>query len=125
LILQRENEVPAIVIRLDPEKLEHADLDLRYEIPDQLAQRSAGLIENDGYDYESSSNAMQIYLQTPDLDTALPQVISFLETEHLHGNRLAHAAQVGISESDASAAREFRVVYPPGSSGVIVPPTAP
>jgi hypothetical protein len=114
--------MPSIVIRLEPEKLEHPDLDLRYEIPDQLAQRSAGLLKDDGYDYESSGKAMQIYLRTPDLESALIQVISFLETEHLHGNRLADAAQVGISESDASASREFRVVYPPGTSGVILPP---
>jgi hypothetical protein len=113
------------VIRFDPARLEHPDLDLRYEIADQLAQRSAGLIRADGYDYESNGNAMQIYLQTSDLDSSLPRVISFLETEHLHGNRLAHAAQVGISESDASAAREFRVVFPPGMSGVILPPAAP
>ena len=115
----------SIVIRLDPEKLEHSDLDLRYEIPDHLARRSAGLIKDDGYDYESHGNAMQIYLQTPDLGSAVPQVISFLETEPLHGNLLAHAAQVGISESDASATSEFRVVYPPGTSGVIMPPAAP
>ena len=117
--------MPSMVIRLDPAKLLEPDLDLRYEIPDLLAERSAGLIKDDGYDYERHGTAMQIYLWTSDLNSAVPQVIAFLETEHLHGNRLAEAAQVGISEADASATREFRVVYPPGTSGFILPPTVP
>jgi hypothetical protein len=114
--------MPSMVIRLDPEKLAQPDLDLRYEIPDLLAQRSGGLILDDGYDYEPQGNAMQIYLRTTDLDSAVPQVVKFLETERLHGNHLAAAAQVGISEAEAAAATEFRVVYPPGGSGVILPP---
>lgn len=114
----------SIVIRLDPAKLENPDADLRYEIPDRLARRSGGLIRDDGYDYESNEDVMQIYLKTADLALALPQVVAFLETERLHGNQLALAAQVGISESDASAAAEFRVVFPPGASGVILPPAA-
>ncbi|HXU81283.1 MAG TPA: hypothetical protein VN914_07790 [Polyangia bacterium] len=114
-----------MVLRLDPEKLDNPDLDLRYEIPDLLAERSAGLIMDDGYDYEPNGNVMQIYLRTPDLNSALTQVIAFLENEHLHGNHLGDAAQIGISESDASATREFRVVYPAGASGVIVPSTVP
>jgi hypothetical protein len=116
--------VASIVIRLDPAKLENPDADLRYEIPDRLAQRSAGLIQDDGYDYESSGDVMQIYLKTADLDSALLQVVAFLETEGLHGNQLARAAEVGVSESDASAATEFRLAYPPGKSGVILPPAA-
>ena len=114
--------MPSIVIRLEPEKLLNADLDLRYEIPDLLAERSGGLIKDDGYEYEARGNAMQIYLRTPDLESAVPQVVAFLETEHLHGNRLADAAQVGISEADASVTKEFRVVYPPGTTGFIQPP---
>jgi hypothetical protein len=121
----RKNTVESIGIRLDPAKLEHADLDFRYEISDHLAQRSAGLIRDSGYDYESDGNALQIYLQKPDLASAVPQVVSFFETERLHGNLLARAAQVKISDADASTATEFRVVCPPGRSAVILPPAKP
>jgi hypothetical protein len=120
-----ENKMPSIVIRLDPEKLQNPNLDLRYDIPDLLAERSAGLIKEDGYDYEPHGDAMQIYLSTSDLNSAVPRVVAFLETEHLYGNHLAHGAQVGISEADGSDAREFRVVYPPGASGLILPPAFP
>lgn len=119
------SEMPSMVIRLDPEKLDNADLDLRYEIPDLIAERSARLIMDDGYDYEPHGKAMLIYIRTPDLNSAVRQIIAFLENEHLHGNHLADAAQIGINEADASATREYRVVYPPGASGVITPPTAP
>jgi hypothetical protein len=114
--------MPSIVIRLDPVKLDNPDADLRYEIPDLLSQGSGGLINDDGYDYEPGGNAMQIYLKTADLAGAVQQVVRFLETEHPHGNDLAPAAQVGISESEASDVTEFKIVYPPAASGVIVIP---
>ena len=117
--------MPSMVIRIEPDKLQDADLDLRYEIPDLLAERSGGLIKDDGYDYEPHGNAMQIYLRTLDLDSAVPQVVAFLETERLHGNHLSDAAQVGISEAEASATKQFRVVYPAGASGFILPPAVP
>ena len=113
--------MPSIVIRLDPSRLQDPDLDLRYEIPDLLVTRSGGLIKDDGYDYEPEGNALRIYLRTPDLNSAVRQVITFLEKEHLHGNHLADAAQVGISEAAASARQEYRVVYPPKTSGSIMP----
>ena len=111
------------MIRLDPAKLLDADLDLRYEIPDQLSARLPGLIVGDGYDYEHDGHAMHIYLRTPDLDRALPQVTLFLETERLRGNDLSQAAQVGICLEDSSRVEEFEIVYPPGLTGVILPVT--
>jgi hypothetical protein len=114
--------MPSIVIRLDPEGLQNPDADLRYELPDLLAERSGGLMKADGYDYEPDCNAMQIYLRTSDVGSAVSQIVEFLETESLHGNRLAEAAQVGVNESEASLVREYRIVYPPGSSGVIAVP---
>jgi hypothetical protein len=114
-------KMPSIMIRLDPSRLHDPDLDLRYEIPDLLVTRSAGLIKDDGYDYEPEGNALRIYLRTSDLNSAVPQVITFLEKEHLHGNHLADAAQVGISEAAASATKEYRMVYPPEISGSIMP----
>jgi hypothetical protein len=115
--------LPSIVIRLDPARLQNPDLDLRYEIPDRLAVATGGLVDGDGYDYEEGG-ALQIYLDTADLELAVPRVVAFLENESLHGNHLAAAAQVGVSDSAASAL-EFRLVYPAGVEGVIVPPIPP
>ncbi len=44
-------EMRMIVIRLDPQLLSNPDADLRYRIPELLAQRSEGAITDDGYDY--------------------------------------------------------------------------
>ena len=112
----------AIVIRLDPSKLQNPDADLRYEIPGVLARRSAGLLKDNGYDYESDGDVMQIYLLTPDLARAVPEVVSFLEQESILGNRLADGAQVGINESNAATVNKFKIVYPPDQSGEIEAP---
>lgn len=111
--------MPSIVIRLDPELLDDANLCLRYRIPDLIAERSSGLVASDGYDYEEETDAMQIYLKAADLDAALPFVIDFLKTEHLYGNNLATAATVGVSDVDAVDTTEFRAVFPESASGVI------
>src|ERR1700752_2821965 len=108
-----------IGIRLEPGKLANPDTDLRYDIPDLLVERSGGLLDDNGYDYESPGDAMQIYLKTADLAAALPHVIALLEQEPLHGNRLADGAQVGVSESAETVVRKFRIVYPAGTSGEI------
>lgn len=115
--------MPSIVIRLDPGRLAEPNLDLRYEIPDLLVQRSGGLIEDDGYDYEMPpSQAMQIYLKVASLEAALPLVIAVLENEPLHGNRLADGATLGTSERDAVDTAAFEIVYPSGERGLIESP---
>ncbi len=114
--------MPVIVIRLDPGKLANPDADLRYEIPDLLIARSDGVLEDNGYDYESEGDAMQIYLRATDLDVGLALVIQLLEEEPLHGNRLAAGASVGVSDTTDPTASRFRVVYPPGVTGVIETP---
>ncbi len=113
--------MPSIVIRLDPAKLDNPDLDLRYDIPDLLAQRSDGVISDDGYDYEVEGGAMHIYLATTDNTRALPFVLTLLLEDRLHGNRLADAATVAVSDVPAVDALEFRVVYPAGNNEVIRP----
>jgi hypothetical protein len=116
--------VPSILIRLDPAKLSRVTADVRYEIPARLAERAHALIQEDGYDYEPAG-AMQIYLRTSDVTRALPVVVALLETEPFDGEVLAPAAQVGVSDADAIDTTAFRIVYPPGAAGSIVPPPRP
>jgi len=124
MIVLGDCPMPSMVIRIDPARLTDPDADLRHEIPDLLAERSGGLVEAEGYDYEPEG-VMQIYLDTADVDLAVPHVIFLLETERLHGNHLAKAAQIGVSEAYTSEASEFQIVYPRGLAGVIlVPPRA-
>jgi hypothetical protein len=114
--------MPSVVIRIDPARLTDPDADLRYELPDMLSERSGGLVESEGYDYEPEG-VMQIYLDTADADLAVRHVITLLENEHLRGNHLARAAQIGVSEAYTAEACEFQIVYPRGVEGVIhVPP---
>jgi hypothetical protein len=63
--------VALLVIRLDAEALENADLDLRYEIPDLLEERSNGLLSDRGYTHEWDTDALLIFLATSDLASAL------------------------------------------------------
>ena len=123
--------MPSIVIRLDPTLLTDPNLDLRYAIPDKLEERTGGLVKDGGYDYEfgpddqiSGQEAMQIYLETDDLETAFPAVVAFLETSHLFGNDLAAAATMGVAEEAAGEATTYSIRYPPGRDGVISVPNA-
>ena len=108
-----------IVIRIDPEALDDPDLDLRYEIPDLLEQRSGGQLSDRGYTHESDTDALLLFLAASDLSTALPHVITLLENDRLHGNDLATAALVGTSPHELHEVEELAVAYPPASRAVI------
>ncbi|CAN7571488.1 MULTISPECIES: hypothetical protein [unclassified Variovorax] len=56
------------------------------------------MVKSSGFDYEDGTNAMLIYLSTSSVTDAMPFVIAMLDDEVVHGNRLAEAAKVGISE---------------------------
>ena len=110
--------MPSILIRLDPGRMENPDTDLRYVVPDRLAETSNGVLKGNGYDYEEGTDAMHLYLSTDDLAAALPFVIDLLENEMIYGNRLADAARVGTSADDiVESADDFRVAYPAFEAG--------
>ena len=102
-----------ILIRLEPEKLDNPDLDLRYRIPDQLEKHTEGAIDGkaSGYDY-TDSDAMLILMPVKKLSKKLiEQVISFVETERVLKNDLRKAAIVATSERDDDRPSSFEVVY--------------
>ncbi|MCW5801202.1 MAG: hypothetical protein KIT31_02220 [Deltaproteobacteria bacterium] len=104
--------MPTLLIRLEPENLDNADLDLRYLLPDQLAASTDGALTSEGYDY-TSSDAMLLYLSAtrsvsgPLLDT----VVRFVETERVLGNDLRRAAVLATSEATTVQREGFTVVY--------------
>lgn len=110
--------MPSVLIRLDPRRMENPDTDLRYVVPDRLAEVSSGILTDSGYDYEEGTDAMLIYLSTDNLDAALPFVIELLENKIVHQNRLALSAKVGTSPLDQTERpADFTVVYPGAEVG--------
>jgi len=100
-----------IVLKLDPERLENPDADLRYLVPDFLAQRSEGVIADDGYDYLENYE-MVIFLQVTDVARASEIILQVLATERIHGNDLRPGCTVGV-ERDGT----YEVIFPPGFQG--------
>jgi hypothetical protein len=98
----------SIVIKIDPAKLLDANLDMRYALPDLIAERSGNFIQDDGYDYALQSDAMLVYLTTDDLQKALPIVIDIVENATVLGNCLKDAVIVAAGVYD-----DYAVVYPP------------
>jgi hypothetical protein len=110
--------MPSVLIRLDPGRMENTDTDLRYVVPDRLTEISSGILTDSGYDYEEGTDAMLIYLSTDNLDAALPFVIELLENEMIYENRLADSARVGASLLDETERpADFAVVYPSAEAG--------
>lgn len=98
--------------------MENPDADLRYAVPDRLAEVSSGILTDSGFDYEERTDAMLIYLSTKNLDSALPFVIELLENEVIYENRLADSATVGTSPLDeAERPADFAVIYPNAGAG--------
>ena len=65
-------------------------------LPDLLAERSGGLIEDGGYEYEDGSDALLICVQTEDLDRALVEIASLVEGERVLGNDLRDGMEVVV-----------------------------
>jgi hypothetical protein len=99
-----------IALKLDPELLSNPDLDIRYTLPDLLAERSGGTIENDGYDYVGPSSAIVVFLKVSDETRAIACITDVIANVRVHENDLRQAATVAIERG-----AKFEVIYPPGS----------
>ena len=97
-----------IAIKLDPALLTNPDADMRYTLPELLAERSGGVIEDDGYDYVGPSNAMVVFLKVSDLQRATSCIADVIANVRVLENDLRTAATVAIQRGD-----KFDVIYPP------------
>lgn len=88
-----------IILKLFPDRLVNPNLDIRYVLPDLLAEKSGGLIQDDGYDYEAGSDAMLIYLLTPDVKRAISFITDFVENTEVLGNDLKRGLEI-VAESE-------------------------
>ena len=100
-----------IIIRLCPEKLENADLDLRYYIPERIEEITNGQIQDNGYDY-LEENTLALWLQTEDAVSAYPDIVKLFREESFMGNDLSLSAELYISEKDTDELENCRLVYP-------------
>lgn len=111
VIFNVRHRMKTLVLTLDPGKLENPDLDLRYAIPDLLAERSGGNIKDNGYDYENQENPnsplLAIFLTTTDLASAIKKISQLLLNEEVLGNQLSSAAALYIEENGSRTPISF------------------
>jgi hypothetical protein len=100
--------MPEIILKLVPGRLENPDLDLRYEIPNLLEERSAGQIQDNGYDYANGSDAILLFLTTQDLESAVPIVLEVIRHERVCDNDLSSVI-VATGEEGS-----YTIIHPPG-----------
>jgi hypothetical protein len=99
-----------IAIKLRADRLTNPDLDIRYVLPDLLAQRSGGVISDDGYDYVGDANDLVVFLKTSDLERATACITDVITTVPVLGNDLRSGAVVAVESPDG-----YDVIYPPGN----------
>jgi hypothetical protein len=109
--------MPTVVVRLDPRWLDNPDADLRYVLPDLLAERSAGALRDDGYDFVGEAPWLVLFLQAAELGPALACVLDVVENVRVLDNDLRPAAVVAVEREGGQ-----EVVYPPEFAGPFLPP---
>lgn len=78
-------------MQLNPGKLENADLDLRYFVPDRIEEVSGSMIKSNGYDYVDTEDGepgplMGIWLETKNTCENWHMVRGLLQREKSMGN---------------------------------------
>lgn len=106
-----------IIVVLDPGKLENADLDLRYEVPDRIEEISDSLIQSSGYDYIDTEAGqpgplMGIWLETENAGANWHIVSELFQKEKFLENDLSQSAQIYISEKEADDLENCTLVFP-------------
>ncbi|HEV3082482.1 MAG TPA: hypothetical protein VGY66_22045 [Gemmataceae bacterium] len=109
---EEDTSMASFVIRLDPRRLDNPDADIRYRLPDLLAQRSGGVISEDGFDYIGEGPLLVLFLKASALGPALECVLDVVENVRVLGNDLRPAAVVAVERKG-----EHEVVYPADFEG--------
>jgi len=111
--LSGNRAMTSFVIKLAAGTLPNPDLDLRYEIPDLLKDRSNGKIQSDGYDYGlADPSNLYLFLKTDDPEYAIACITRVMDGETVLENRLAENVVVAMQQGES-----FTVVYPTNYAG--------
>ncbi len=105
-----------IVVRLDPQLLANPDADIRYRLPDLLAERLGGVVSDDGYDYVGPQPFLVLFLKVSDLKSGLACVLDVIENVQVLGSYLRPGAVVAV-ERDGG----HDVIFPTGFTGPFIP----
>jgi hypothetical protein len=108
--------VPTIVVRLNPQLLDNPDADIRYRLPELLAERSGGIISDDGYDYVGDEPLLVLFLKASKLKLALACVLDVIQNVRVLKNDLRSAAVVAVRHKSGD-----KVAYPPDFAGPFLP----
>jgi hypothetical protein len=100
------------MIQLNPQTMGNPDLDIRYALPDLLAERSNGMIKDDGYDYVGDPLVMMLFLEVSDVEKASALIMDVVENVRVLDNDLRSAAVVAVQDGATT-----RVVYPAAYAG--------
>ncbi len=100
-----------IIVKLDAQKMENPDLDIRYNLPDRIEEVTKERISDNGYDYLSDT-VLGIWLETDNAEEDVKEVIELIKKEKFLKNDLSQTAEILISEKETAEAEECRKVYP-------------
>lgn len=101
-----------IVVRMDLQLLENPDANIRYVLPDLLADRSKGIITPDGYDYVGDTPFLMLYLKVSDLQSALSCILDVVKNVRVLDNHLEQAVVLAVKNNNG-----YEVVYPLNLTG--------
>ncbi len=88
----------SIVIKLNPQNLTNPDADLRYLIPDKIAEKTLGKVTNNGYDYLNDEvSSLAIFLQSAAPQEDVISVCDILRSNIFKGNQIYEAAELFVS----------------------------
>lgn len=100
-----------IIVKLDAQKMENPDLDIRYKLPDRIEEVTKERISDNGYDYLSDT-VLGIWLEADNAEEGAKEVIELIKKEKFLKNDLSQTAEILISEKETAEAEECRKVYP-------------
>lgn len=108
-----------IAIKLNPEKLENADLDLRYLIPDRIEEVTKGKVQDNGYDYSSDDeNSIILFMTSENPEDDVNDVLEILKNEKFLNNDIYKSGIVAIAHGNGEEEDEYKVIHPGNFKGL-------
>ncbi|WP_238899047.1 hypothetical protein [Clostridium sp. YIM B02500] len=102
-----------IIIKLNPEKLENLDLDLRYLVPGRIEEVTKGKVQDNGYDYSlDDTNSMIVFMTSENPEEDVNEVLQILKNEKFLDNDIYESGIVAISHGDGEDEDEYKVIHP-------------
>ena len=104
------DEMQTIAIKLDSRKLEKANLDLIYILPEKIEEYTNGRVEDNGYDYLSNTE-IAVFLKTKTIDNA-KDIIDLFNKERICDCDLSKSAEIYVSKNANEDIEKCKKIYP-------------